>query len=346
MSAITVTGLQKSFGGTPVLRGVELAIEPGSFTAILGASGSGKTTLLRLLVGFERADAGSIAIDGRVVESDAVHLRPERRKVGYVPQEGTLFPHLTVAENVGFGLPRAARAVKAAELLELVGLASHADRYPHQLSGGQQQRVALARALAIEPAVVLLDEPFASLDTRLRAQTRDDVAAILRRTGATAVLVTHDQSEALSFADAVAVIRDGIVAQLATPAELYTTPLDDDLAHFTGEANIVEATRDEAVLRTPLGALPAPEDSPSGGAVRVLIRPEQLALRVAGTTEATARVVRIAYLGHEMVVELETVAPAAGTQLRARVPAVQRDLAAGDEVGLEVLGPVHVWAAA
>ena len=227
MRHVTVTGLGKAFGAHPVLAGLDLEVQAGSLTAILGPSGSGKTTLLRLLAGFERADAGTIGIGGVLVDGPGVHLPPERRRIGYVPQEGSLFPHLTVAANVGFGLParrhgaRQRRAGQVEALLETVGLAGFGRRYPHQLSGGQQQRVALARALAIEPAVVLLDEPFASLDAHLRASVRADVQEIFRRAGTTAVLVTHDQDEALSVADRVAALRDGRIAQCAPPDDLY-----------------------------------------------------------------------------------------------------------------------------
>src|SRR5580700_11123776 len=211
MRQLAVSGLHKAFGPHPVLTGVELTVPAGSFTAILGPSGSGKTTLLRLLAGFERADAGTIAIGDRVVDGPgSTHVPPERRQIGYVPQEGALFPHLTVAANVGFGLPaRQRRGARTEELLEAVGLAGMGSRYPHQLSGGQQQRVALARALAIRPGIVLLDEPFSSLDAGLRSSVRQDVARVLAEARTTAVLVTHDQDEALSMASRVAVLRDG-----------------------------------------------------------------------------------------------------------------------------------------
>src|ERR1700691_372873 len=210
MRQVAVTGLHKAFGTHPVLTGVDLEVPAGSLTAILGPSGSGKTTLLRLMAGFDRADAGTIKIGDVLVDSPGVHLPPARRRIGYVPQEGSLFPHLTVEANVGFGLAaRERRGGKVASMLEAVGLGGLGKRYPHQLSGGQQQRVALARALAIEPALVLLDEPFSSLDAGLRSSVRSDVQDVLRAGGVTAVLVTHDQDKALSVADQVAVIRDG-----------------------------------------------------------------------------------------------------------------------------------------
>ena len=225
MTQLVVSGLYKAFGDHPVLTGVDLEVPAGSLTAILGPSGSGKTTLLRVLAGFDRADAGTVKIGGSVVDGPDVHLPPERRRIGYVPQEGSLFPHLTVAANIGFGLPaRQRRGPATAKLLDAVGLAGLGQRYPHQLSGGQQQRVALARALAIEPKIVLLDEPFASLDAHLRASVRADVQELLAKTGITGVLVTHDQDEALSTADRVAVLRDGRIAQCDAPQDLYDRP--------------------------------------------------------------------------------------------------------------------------
>ena len=241
MRQVAVTGLDKAFGAHQVLTGVDLEVPAGSLTAILGPSGSGKTTLLRLMAGFERADAGTIGIGDVLVDGPGVYVPPERRRIGYVPQEGSLFPHLTVAGNVGFGLTaRERRGGKVDGLLETVGLGGFGRRYPHQLSGGQQQRVALARALAIEPAVVLLDEPFASLDAHLRASVRADVQEIFRRAGTTAVLVTHDQDEALSIADWVAALRDGKIAQCAAPEDLYRRPADPELASFIGAANLLE----------------------------------------------------------------------------------------------------------
>src|SRR6516165_8827918 len=281
MRHVTVTGLDKAFGAHPVLAGLDLEVPAGSLTAILGPSGSGKTTLLRLLAGFERADAGTIGIGGVLVDGPSVHRPPERRRIGYVPQEGSLFPHLTVAGNVGFGLPaRQRRGGQVEALLETVGLAGFGRRYPHQLSGGQQQRVALARALAIEPAIVLLDEPFSSLDAALRASVRADVLGVLRRAGTTSILVTHDQDEALSMSDQVAILRDGVIAQLDTPAGLYGHPFDAGVAQFLGESNLLEGEVRGAVAHTALGPLAVASWSgpDGGGRARVLVRPEQIRL--------------------------------------------------------------------
>jgi iron(III) transport system ATP-binding protein len=256
MTQLTMAGVHKAFGDHTVLTGLDLEVPAGSLTAILGPSGSGKTTLLRVLAGFERADCGTVTIGGCLVDSPGAHVPPERRRIGYVPQEGSLFPHLTVAANVGFGLrARQRRGPAIAELLEAVGLAGLGDRYPHQLSGGQQQRVALARALAIRPQVVLLDEPFGSLDAHLRASVRADVARLLAETHTTGVLVTHDQDEALSTADRVAVLRDGRIAQCAPPQELYDRPADADIARFIGDANLIEGMLDDGTVDTILGRL-------------------------------------------------------------------------------------------
>ena len=239
MTDICLRGLTKSFGPVEVLRGIDLDIASGSLTAVLGPSGCGKTTLLRLIAGFTTADAGTITFDGRGVVGPGLCVPARRRRVGYVPQEGALFPHLTVEANVLFGLPRAerTRGERLDGLLELVGLEpSVAGRFPHQLSGGQQQRAALARALAPAPAVVLLDEPFSSLDAGLREDTGRAVVDVLRASGATAVLVTHDQGEALSLADQVAVMRGGRLVQASAPATVYGRPVDPGVATFVGGA--------------------------------------------------------------------------------------------------------------
>jgi iron(III) transport system ATP-binding protein len=309
MNGLQISDLHKSFGANPVLAGLDLEVPVGSFTAILGPSGSGKTTLLRLLAGFETPDRGTVRIAGKIVDGEGTHVAPERRKTGYVPQEGGLFPHLTVHANVAFGLPRAARRQGVDELLEMVGLTGLEHRYPHQLSGGQQQRVALARALAIKPEIVLLDEPFASLDAHLRAAVREEVARILHESSTTALLVTHDQDEALSLADLVAVLRDGKIAQCATPQQLYAEPVDDELARFIGEANILDGVVHGVFVDTPLGRLPAHwhgEPLPSGSSVSVLIRPEQIELHAPdGETGLTGRIVRRGYHGHDAVLHIQ-----------------------------------------
>jgi iron(III) transport system ATP-binding protein len=359
MRQLTVTGLHKAFGTHPVLTGVDLDVPAGSFTAILGPSGSGKTTLLRLLAGFEQADAGSISIGDRVVDGPGVsQVPPERRQIGYVPQEGALFPHLTVAANVGFGLPARKRAARTAELLEAVGLTGMGSRYPHQLSGGQQQRVALARALAIRPEVVLLDEPFASLDAHLRASVRADVQQICRAAGTTAILVTHDQDEALSMADRIAVLRDGRIVQYAAPHELYTRPADPALARFVGDANLVHGQLTAAVgqpgrtVATILGSLPVCEGSALSaeqGPVTVLIRPEQLEIVADGPDGPghpdclAGRVIACDYYGHDAVVRVRPDGQPSGDEVIVRTTGGPQ-LPAGAPVLLRARGPVIAWA--
>ncbi len=310
MGRLSVTQLRKTFGGKPVLQGVDLHVPAGSLIAVLGSSGSGKTTLLRLICGFERADSGAIEIDGRVVSDAGRHAPPERRRIGYVAQEGSLFPHLTVFDNVAFGLPRAERRDRARieALLASVGLpAAYADRAPHQLSGGEQQRVALARALAPGPSLVLLDEPFSSLDAALRVETRQAVAAALTASGATALLVTHDQSEALAMGAEVAVLRDGVVAQIAAPQTLYRQPVDLAMARFVGEAVIQPGTVLGGAAVCALGRLPLAHPAPDGPA-DVMVRPEQIRFVTTPNGDAPrARVVSVTYYGQDATVCLALV---------------------------------------
>ncbi|MEV4182735.1 ABC transporter ATP-binding protein [Streptosporangium canum] len=326
---LTVTDVTKAFGGTRVLRGASLTVEEGDLAAVLGPSGCGKTTLLRIVAGFESLDSGSVAIGEREVAG----LPPERRKVGIVPQEAALFPHLSVARNVGFGLPRGS-SERVEECLELVGLAGFGDRMPHQISGGQQQRVALARALAPHPGVVLLDEPFNALDRSLRVSVRDEVRAALKRAGATAVLVTHDQEEALSMADTVAVMREGRIVQEGTPASVYAAPCDLGVATFVGEAVVLAATSDQGVASCVLGDLPQRANGVAGKG-RVALRPEQFVLRAPG--EGVGGLVeRVEFFGHDAAI---TVALEPGTVIRART---RGDVPhrPGDRVGVTVEGPV------
>ncbi|MGO9961617.1 MAG: ABC transporter ATP-binding protein [Solirubrobacteraceae bacterium] len=346
MSELALTDLHKRFGDHAVLSGLSLTVPAGSFTALLGPSGAGKTTLLRLLAGFETPDRGTIAIGGRIVDANDTHVRPEQRRIGYVPQEGSLFPHLTVTANVAFGLPRQARRHGVDDLLELVGLGGLGRRYPHQLSGGQQQRVALARALAVKPEVVLLDEPFASLDAHLRAGVREEVRRILGERGTTTLLVTHHQDEALSVADLVAVLRDGQIVQHATPRDLYAGPVDCELAAFVGDANLIEGSLDAGLVDTPLGRLPARwhgEPPTTPGRVTVLIRPEQIAVCTAARESGpVGRVVRCGYHGHDTVLQVQLECDRDGPLVLVRTLG-NAQLAPGDSVGLSARGAVLVW---
>jgi iron(III) transport system ATP-binding protein len=349
VTGLGITDLHKSFGSQAVLTGVDLAVPEGSLTAILGPSGSGKTTLLRVVAGFERADRGTVVLADRVVEDPHHALPPEQRGIGYVPQEGALFPHLTVAANIAFGIKRKARKLDdtTGELLEMVGLAGMGARYPHELSGGQQQRVALARALAIRPALVLLDEPFSSLDAGMRSSVRSDVQDVLRAGGITAVLVTHDQDEALSVADQVAVIRHGTIGQCGSPQELYDHPVDPAMAQFLGDANLVAATVHGDRVATPFGPLdlrPGPKASmPSGPAV-ALVRPEQLFLSTTlSGTGLRARVLRTEFHGHDTVITVEPDPSADGVPITVRADGGMV-VADGTEVEVSAQGSALAWA--
>jgi iron(III) transport system ATP-binding protein len=345
MAELQCRSLVKSYGDRAVLDGVDLVVPEGTLTAILGASGSGKTTLLRVLIGFVAADDGVVSIGGKVVaDAGRVHVPADKRAIGYVAQEGALFPHLTVAGNVGFGLPRSERRLgdRIAEALELVGLdRGYADRQPHELSGGEQRRVALARALAPRPAVVLLDEPFSGLDAALRAETRTAVLEALAAARATAVLVTHDQAEALSTGREVAVLRDGRLVQTASPDSLYRTPADLDIARFVGEAVVLPGDARGGGVACGLGTLRVRGEAVEGP-VQVMIRPEQIRVeRAAAGHGVVARVVGKSFYGAETVLRLE-LSDGSGTVVLART-FDGAGAAAGDEVSLVVDGPVAVY---
>ncbi len=339
MSALTVRDVHKRFGSTTVLNGVDLEVADGSLTALLGESGCGKTTLLRLVAGFDDPDAGTIGFGEQLVFGHGRSVKARSRRVGYVPQEGALFPHLDVAHNIAFGLPRQQRRAgqRVTELLELVGLsAAHALRLPHQLSGGQQQRVALARALAPQPTLVLLDEPFSSLDASLRAETRRAVSDALHAAGATAVLVTHDQTEALSMADHVAVMHAGRVTQLGTPTQVYEAPTDTATAAFVGEAVLLPATAHDGRAECVLGSL-ALQEVAQDGPITVLIRPEQIVLSEAPAA-TPACVERLEYYGHDATIALRLL-PAGPAVLARTTPRALPTLQS--TVGLAVTGAVH-----
>ncbi|MDR3505033.1 MAG: ABC transporter ATP-binding protein [Acidocella sp.] len=345
MAELNISGLGKSFGKTPVLGGVGFTVAAGELVAILGASGSGKTTLLRLIAGFLRPDEGEIRLDGELLANAGQCRPPERRGIGYVAQEGALFPHLSIAENIVFGLPRAERKAKARveELLELVGLPAHyASRAPQQLSGGEQQRVALARALAPHPRLLLLDEPFSALDAGLRAETRAAVASALRAAGATAILVTHDQAEALAMGNRVGVMQRGALAQLSAPVELYRRPATPELAAFVGEAVFLPGQAMGGHAHTALGVFPLAAPA-APGAVRVMLRPEQIRLSAVPIPEAArADVGEITYYGPDAMVALRLEASDAEISARIWGHAVP---AQGSRVWATVEGPVMAYPA-
>jgi len=353
MATLAIKGLSKAFGQHQVISNVDLDVPSGKLVAILGASGSGKTTLLRLICGFERADAGQIQIGDDVAVDRHRHLLPEKRQIGYVAQEGALFPHLSVADNIVFGLKRRQRRLHAGvgELLEMVGLsASFGSRAPHQLSGGEQQRVALARALAPGPRLVLLDEPFSALDAALRLETRQAVTDALVAAGATALLVTHDQSEALSMGSQVAVMRGGRLVQIASPDLLYRQPIDAELARFVGEAVLIPGIARHGTVTCCFGALPLLTQI-ADGAVEVLVRPEQIKLQAPGLSPADsaaanqATVTDVRYYGHDAGVQFQLTAGDESRTLIARV-AGHRTPAPGDVVGIVVDGEVMAYKAA
>lgn len=309
--------VSKHFGPVRAVDGVDLVLKRGSLSALIGPSGCGKTTLLRLLAGFEVPDRGFIELAGRRVAEPGRGLPPERRRIGMVFQEYALFPHLTVAQNIGYGVTGAGRETRVAEWLKRVGLSGMGERYPHELSGGQQQRVALARALAPRPDLVLLDEPFSNLDARLRAHLREEVRGILEEAGATAVLVTHDREEALTLADQVAVMGAGRILQVGSPEELYRQPATPGVAALLGQVNLLTGHGMGATARCALGEVPILQ--PHEGPVLLMIRPEWLSLEPAPATggDGAGQVVRITYHGAFWVV---TVRLAGGTELRVQAP--------------------------
>ena len=333
MTFLDCTGLVKRFGATLAVADADLHVEEGDIVALLGPSGCGKTTLLRMVAGFEVPDAGSIVLDGRTIVDDRTFIPPERRGVGMVFQDFALFPHMTVAGNVGFGLPRKAqRDARVAELLELVGLEGLGDRYPHQLSGGQQQRVAMARALGAEPELILFDEPFSNLDPSIRQRVRGEVKELVHRVGITAIFVTHDQEEALSLAERVAVMIDGRVRQTGTPREIYTAPVDAEVGAFIGEANFFPARIEAGVGECELGRLAVTADF--SGAGSVMVRAEHLELGAPGQG-TPGELVSIEYYGHDL---LATVRLDSGGRVRVRRK-TDRDLEVGRRFGVVVEGP-------
>jgi putative spermidine/putrescine transport system ATP-binding protein len=332
-ASVEFRGLRRAFGPTTALDGLDLAVRPGELLALLGPSGCGKTTALRMLAGFEHPDAGAVLVDGEDVTGVPAH----RRDAGMVFQSYSLFPHLNALDNVAFGLRmrgvgKAERHARAQELLELVGLPEHGSRYPHQLSGGQQQRIALARALALRPRVLLLDEPLSALDAKVRLTLREEIRRLQQELGITTLFVTHDQEEALSMADRVAVMRDGRLEQCAEPAELYARPATAFVAEFVGTMNRLPGRiGDDASVVSVLGAT-LPVDGPAAAPhtdVDVLVRPENIRL-AAGDGEGT--VVAATFLGATTRL---TVRLAGGTEVKA-------DLSTHDAAAFPAGAPVAV----
>jgi iron(III) transport system ATP-binding protein len=344
MSFLSVQAVSKRYGKVQAVDDISLDVVAGSRTAIVGPSGSGKTTLLRLIAGFETPDSGRIVLDGSIMADGSSAVPAHRRSIGIVAQDGALFPHLTVADNIGFGLERKTpdRDQRILALMDLVELArSMHDRRPHQLSGGQQQRVALARALARQPKLMLLDEPFSALDAGLREGIRSSVAEVLRVQKITAILVTHDQAEALSFADQVAILQGGSLLQAGTPRDVYLNPRDPATAAFLGDAIVLDATLEDGWASCVLGRVEV--NSPRKGPAKIMLRPEQIVLTALSDTEAATRhgqITRIEFAGSVCSV---TVSLADEQSLLIRTPSIQLP-PVGSRVEITVLGQAHVFA--
>ena len=303
MSSIALNDVRKHFGDVRAVDGLSLEAPSGAIVALLGPSGCGKTTALRLIAGFERPDGGTIAVGGRELAGPGTFVPPERRRIGVVFQDYALFPHLDVAGNIAYALGRGAPRGRVEEVLELVGLAKAGDRPVHELSGGQQQRVALARALAPTPELILLDEPFSNLDAALRDRLREEVVEIIRAAGVTALFVTHDQAEALSIAQTLAVMRAGRIEQIGTPEEIYSRPASRWIAGFLGEIEVVPGEASSGRVLCELGSMPA--EHGVEGPVDVMVRPESVAVGLSGPQSATdAEVIGRRFYGHDQLLDL------------------------------------------
>ena len=308
---LTVNAITKGFTKTqtPVVKNISFSVYPGEIFALLGASGCGKTTTLRLIAGFEKADAGTIAMEKRLLASKDIHLPPEVRGIGFVFQDYALFPHKNVLENVAFGLRKASRKAKrdrALEVLRMVGLSGLQTRMPHHLSGGEQQRVALARAIVARPKLLLLDEPFSSLDPGLRQSTREEVRALLKAEGVSAILVTHAQEEAFSFAERLGVMKDGCLEQIGTPEVMYRYPKTAYVAAFIGQTNFIEAHVKNGVAQTQFGRVKV--DGEAAGDVLLSIRPECLKMIASdawGSGAKSGRIVGQTFNGHDLTYRVE-----------------------------------------
>ncbi len=329
---LEISGLMRAFDGRAVVSDLSLDVAEGQVTCLLGPSGCGKSTTLRIVAGVDRPDAGRVAVDGRVLCDADVHVPPEDRSIGLMFQDFALFPHLSVAENVAFGLrgPRRDRRARAVALLERVSLSRHVDRFPHELSGGEQQRVALARAIAPRPRVMLMDEPFSGLDNRLRDGIRDETLAVLKEEGTAVLLVTHEPEEAMRMADRIALMRGGRIVQAGAPYNVYNAPVDREAAAFFSDINVIRGRVQGALTDTPFGQFLAPGVA-DGTEVEIVIRPQHVRIDFdrAGRgpsptsvdgTPARAVVVRARFIGKESLVEFRLEAD--GSNMIATVPSV------------------------
>ena len=344
MSSLEISHLKVSLGNRLILDDLSFSLAEGQIAALLGPSGCGKTTLLRSIAGLIQPSDGTIRFGKQLVSLSSLVMPSHKRKIGYVPQEGALFPHLSVADNIAFGLDRSVFTKDqirqtTKEMLNLIGLNGFENRMPNQLSGGQQTRVALARALAIKPAIVLLDEPFSALDAALRGDLRADVCDLLRKSNATAILVTHDREEALVSADVVALMRDGQIIQQGSPEAVYSTPISPAMAVSTGDALVLDASKMAD------GSTSYLFNQSTGTAIasgHIVIRPEEIKIeRNISATSPKGRISKIDYYGHDAMVSIDI----AGNSLKVRIPG-PFDYTVGEEVSLQHAGPVRFFAIA
>ncbi len=331
-SGLMVQGLTRRFGGREVVSNVSLTVAPGQVMCLLGPSGCGKSTTLRMIAGVDRQDAGQIKANGKLLSGGATHLPPEARGVGLMFQDFALFPHLSVHDNIAFGLRglKAEKSLRVSEMLERVHLEDFADAYPHELSGGEQQRVALARAIAPRPSIMLMDEPFSGLDNRLRDGIRDDTLDILKVEKTSVLLVTHEPDEAMRMADEIALMRDGRIVQHGAPYNIYNAPIDREAAAFFSDINVIRGVVEGALTDTPFGVFLAPGFA-DGTEVEIVIRPQHLRIdfdrqgrgpnpTAEDGTPAMGEVVRSRFMGRESLVEFRMEHD--GSVLHANIPSV------------------------
>jgi iron(III) transport system ATP-binding protein len=345
VSSLEISHLKVSLGNRLILDDLSFSLAEGQIAALLGPSGCGKTTLLRSIAGLIQPSDGTIRFGKQLVSLSSLVMPSHKRKIGYVPQEGALFPHLSVADNISFGLDRSVFTKDQIrqtnkEMLNLIGLQGYESRMPNQLSGGQQTRVALARALAIKPAIVLLDEPFSALDEALRDDLRSDVINLLRASKTTAILVTHDREEALVSADVVALMRAGKIVQQGSPEAVYSKPISPAIAVSTGDALVLDAQQLADGSTSYLFNPSAVGTSSESG--QIVIRPEEISLdRTLSAASPRGRISKIDYYGHDAMVTVEV----AGQSIKVRIPG-PFDFVVGEEVGVHHTGPVRFFATA
>jgi iron(III) transport system ATP-binding protein len=345
MKALEVSHLQVNFGSRTVLNDLSFSLAPGEIASLLGPSGCGKTTLLRAIAGLLQPSAGTIRLGAQLVGVSSVVLPAHKRQTGYVPQQGALFPHLNVARNISFGLDKKMYSKQeiskiTTEMLSLIGMSGFENQMPTELSGGQQTRVALARALAVKPKMILLDEPFSALDAQLRNELRSDVVALLRAQGTTAILVTHDREEALVSSDKVVLMRDGKIAQMGTPEEVYESPSSPSIAVSTGDALVLDAQK-FSNGSIAYAIAPAKNEGLPSETGFVVIRPEEIAIGKAGNSGVSATLIQLDYYGHDAMLVLKIANDE--KLIRARISGAI-DFKVGDTVSIEHQGPVRFFA--